>query len=72
MKDNEYQCDMCKGIFEKGWSDEEAKQEAEEIFGKNPNEWNDEQKVVCDDCFNKINPTAEENSELLERTKKVI
>ena len=51
MKENEYQCEICKGIFKKGWSDEEAKQEALDIWGEIPNE---ERGLVCDDCFKKI------------------
>ncbi len=30
MKSNEYQCEGCGGVFEKGWSDEEAKAEMKE------------------------------------------
>ena len=32
MKDNEYKCQLCGGIFEKAWSDEEA--ENERIVGR--------------------------------------
>lgn len=56
MKENEYKCARCHGVFEKGWSDEESKKEAEEIFGKHPDEWNDFPEVICDDCFMKIHP----------------
>ena len=35
MKDNEYQCAVCGGIFEKGWSEEEARAEEAEVFGGN-------------------------------------
>jgi len=51
MKDNEYQCANCKEIFEKGWSDEEAKKECEDHFGccLQPDD-----PVVCDDCYKKI------------------
>ena len=51
LKENEYQCEICMGIFEKGWSDEEAKQEALDIWGEIPNE---ERGLVCDECFKKI------------------
>ena len=32
MKKNEFQCDMCNGIFEKAWSDEEAEEESKALF----------------------------------------
>ena len=45
---NQFTCAVCQGIFDKGWSDEEARQERLEIFG----EWKDEDcVVVCDDCY---------------------
>jgi len=65
MKANEYKCAMCGNVYKKGWTDEEAKKEAEEIFGKNPDDWKTEQEVICDDCFNKINPA--ENKEEVEK-----
>lgn len=50
MKDNEYKCSMCFGIFEKGWTDMEADIEAVEL-------WEGSQlkstMIVCDDCFKK-------------------
>jgi hypothetical protein len=49
MKDSEYECNMCRGIFEKGWTDEEAKAEAEK------NEFPlDECSLVCENCYNII------------------
>jgi len=53
VKENEYQCAICKGVFEKGWSDEEAENEVKEIWGEIPQE---ERAVICDDCFNRRNP----------------
>jgi len=45
---NQFTCAVCQGTFDKGWSDDEARQERSEIFG----EWKDEDCViVCDDCF---------------------
>ena len=70
MNKNEYKCDMCGEIFESGWSDEEAKQEAEDIFGKPVDDWKSGQSIVCDDCFKKINPTSPENKDILEKSKK--
>jgi hypothetical protein len=54
MKTNQYQCAMCKGVFDEGWSDEEAMAETHQLFGKSftPEECD----VICDDCFNKIHP----------------
>ena len=57
MKDNEYKCDMCGGVFEKGWPDEEAKAEAEQNFGKPVEQWNEEAAIICDDCYQKVEPT---------------
>ena len=51
MKDNEYQCCVCDGVFEKGWTDDEAMEESEEVWGAMPP---DELEVVCDDCYNKM------------------
>lgn len=46
-----FTCAMCKGTYEKGWSDEEAEAELGETFeGFTP----DECEVVCDDCYKEI------------------
>jgi hypothetical protein len=51
MKHNEYQCGICRGVFEKGWSDEEA---AAEAAGNFPGmDIQQESGLVCDDCYNK-------------------
>ena len=62
MKPNEYQCDECHGIFEKGWSDEEASQEAIDIFGKPKEEFESGMAIVCDDCFQKMKPMFSERT----------
>lgn len=49
MKPNEYQCAICKGIFEKVLTDEEAKEQLLEEFGDYDVEDCD---LVCDDCYN--------------------
>lgn len=55
LKDNEYQCAKCKGIFEKGWSDEEAIKEAEEKFPiESGFEAAHEMDIVCDDCYKEL------------------
>lgn len=51
MNPNEFKCDECGGVFEKGWSDEEAYAEQENNFGDMPNE---QMAIVCDDCFKEI------------------
>ena len=43
-----YKCAMCGGVFEKGWTDEEAEQELQQNFqGITP----DDCDIVCDDCY---------------------
>jgi hypothetical protein len=51
MNNNEYQCAACREIFEKGWSDEEAWKEKNELF---PYVDNKDCCIICDDCFKKI------------------
>lgn len=42
----QYRCDACGGVFDFGWSDEEAKAEQE------ANGWSGiDCGIVCDDCF---------------------
>ena len=45
---NQYRCDCCGMIYEKGWTDEEAAAETKEVFGV---EHGDDDAVVCDTCF---------------------
>ncbi len=66
MKDNEYQCTMCDGIFEKKWTDEEAEKECVENFGTMMAH-DDDRAIVCDDCYQKIIPS--EHPEEMERAK---
>ena len=51
-KANEYICEICGNTYKKGWSNEEAEQEANDIWGEIPLE---EKAIICDDCFNKRN-----------------
>lgn len=51
IKENEYQCAMCKNVYEKGQSDEEAMSEAEENFPGVPGE---EMEIICDDCYKQM------------------
>ena len=60
MKTNtHYTCACCKETFEKGWSDEEADAEREELF---PDMTEDDCELVCDGCFEKIMGKADENN----------
>ena len=51
MKDNEYQCAVCGGIFEFGRSDEEAVSEMKENF---PGLEKEDCGIVCDDCYKEM------------------
>lgn len=48
LKDNEYRCANCGGVFNKGWSDAEA---IEELMQRQPNVSAEECDLVCDPCF---------------------
>ena len=49
MKDDEYKCAGCGRKFKKGWSDEEARAEEKENFGRN----DPDAVILCDDCYTK-------------------
>ena len=53
MKENEYKCELCKGVFTKAWADEEAEVEYRKNF---ETEYlaNVERETVCDDCYKTI------------------
>ena len=55
MKANEYQCEHCGGVFEKGWSDEECREESETLWTKKDLEHS---ALICDDCFNDMLETT--------------
>jgi len=55
MNNNEYQCEMCKGIFENDWSDEESMQECVDNFGPSLAACGDN-VIICDDCYQLVNP----------------
>jgi len=65
LADDEYRCEMCKQVFKKGWTDEEAAAEAEKHFGKIPPS---EAATVCDDCYEIIRP--EKHPDLVAEFKK--
>ena len=46
-----YKCAACGGVFEKGWTDEEAQEEYEKMFGGNAPEC---KATVCDDCYKEM------------------
>jgi hypothetical protein len=50
-----YTCEMCKGTFEKEWSDKEALEEAKRLF---PGMDHTDMVLLCDDCFQKIQAAA--------------
>lgn len=55
---NQYKCDLCHEQYEKGRSEEEAKQEAMFFFGEQIGKAIDAKdpsvSVVCDTCYQKI------------------
>jgi PHP family Zn ribbon phosphoesterase len=51
MKSNEYKCATCGGVFEKGWSDDEAVAELDATFVVVPVE---DCVLVFDDCYRKM------------------
>ena len=56
MKENEYQCAICGGIFKKGRTDEEAEKEAENIWGVKHASTSNHMVIICDGCFNRRTP----------------
>jgi len=48
---DQFQCAACDGMFEKGWSDEEAAAERDENF---PDLEPEDSQIVCDDCYRKM------------------
>jgi len=62
LTSNSYKCAICGGVFNKGWSDEEAMSEMKELWGDCPEE---ELAVMCDDCFNGITPGTRSHTEVL-------
>ena len=48
IPDTDFQCARCGGIFTKGWSDEEAAEEARQF---SPEEMAYGVAVICDPCY---------------------
>lgn len=47
-----YRCWKCKGVFDKGWTDEQAKAEALQLWGVYYTPRSED--LVCDPCFRKM------------------
>lgn len=52
MKENEYKCDNCAGVFEKSRSDEVAVAESEKTFGVKVTA--ESHALICNDCYQSI------------------
>ena len=63
---NEYKCACCGNIYEMGRTEEEARQECLDNFGELA--LLDNLEIVCDDCYNKMNP--KEHPEELKQARK--
>jgi hypothetical protein len=53
LKKNEYRCAGCGAIYEKGWSDEEAREEFYDDFPLLPID--EETSLICDHCYEAVN-----------------
>ncbi len=51
-----FTCNICKGIFEKELSDEEAEEQLKEEF---PGWTTDQCDLICDDCYNELYEKSE-------------
>jgi hypothetical protein len=49
--DGEFRCAACGGVFDKGWSDDEAAAELGRAF---PGFTTDDCDLVCDDCYDRM------------------
>lgn len=57
MKDNEFKCAVCGGVFAKVLTDEEAEQQLRDEFGDG---WTPgDCDMVCDDCYQEMVVWAE-------------
>lgn len=59
-----FTCGLCKGVFPKGWTDEEAENEYQEKFGESA-PTGDDRALICEDCYlvieDRINEIAAAN-----------
>lgn len=52
VQSNEFTCELCGETYEKGWTDAEMWDEAEEMFGDEVLAER-ETAIICDDCWGK-------------------
>lgn len=52
LKPNEFRCFECGGVFDKGWTDEEAIEEEKRNFGANADP--DGAELLCEECYLKF------------------
>ena len=57
-KKNKYECAMCHGIFEKGWTSKEALEEFNRDFPTVPIE---ETELICDSCYKLLTEDIKKN-----------
>lgn len=50
---NHFKCEICDGVFEQGWTEEEAKMEFKKRFPDHDVEAEDN-AMVCEDCLHKV------------------
>jgi hypothetical protein len=50
---NQYRCAACTGVFDMGWTDEEATAELADVF---PGFDKTECAIVCEDCYKRLAP----------------
>jgi hypothetical protein len=53
MKENEFECAVCHGVFEKDWSDEESIAEGIKNFGRDISK-DTNVCTICDDCYDNL------------------
>lgn len=61
LASNEYRCASCAGVFEKGWTNEEA--EAERAMNGWESMADDDMALVCEDCYQKLMFSVERRTE---------
>ena len=49
MKENEFECSVCHNIYEKEWTEEEAREEQKDNGFEHL-----DCDIVCDDCYKKL------------------
>lgn len=77
LEENQYRCNHCGEVFNKGWSEEEAMAEHKENWGDYPIELC---RVICDDCYNEFmswksnlpKETVEEIEEAIVRARNLV